>query len=114
MVTHDNRVTDVISQPDMRHAILEKDEHLQSPKESGDGESIFDKFIILMPTCWTCSPRDNAGLPGPLEKALEGTAVSDASQPIEVLRIVQSYDPYLSCAAHQQNTPGLCALHLTQ
>jgi hypothetical protein len=40
MVTHDNRVTDVISQPDMRHPILEKDEHLQSPMESGGGESI--------------------------------------------------------------------------
>ena len=57
-------------------------------------------YGILTPTCWNCSPRDNNGLPGPLEKALEGIAVKDATQPIEVLRVVQSYDPCLSCAVH--------------
>lgn len=57
-------------------------------------------YQILTPTCWNCSPRDNAGNPGPLEKALEGLAVVDAAQPIEVQRVVQSYDPCLSCAVH--------------
>lgn len=57
-------------------------------------------YQILTPTCWNCSPRDNAGNPGPLEKALEGLAVADVTQPIEVQRVVQSYDPCLSCAVH--------------
>jgi hydrogenase large subunit len=57
-------------------------------------------YQILTPTCWNCSPRDNAGTPGPLEKALEGTPVADSAQPLEVLRVVQSYDPCLSCAVH--------------
>lgn len=57
-------------------------------------------YQILSPTCWNFSPRDNAGNPGPLEKALEGTPVKDGSQPIEVLRVIQSYDPCLACAVH--------------
>jgi hydrogenase large subunit len=57
-------------------------------------------YQILTPTCWNCSPRDTAGLAGPLEKALEDTPVQDATQPVEVLRVIQSYDPCLSCAVH--------------
>lgn len=57
-------------------------------------------YQILTPTCWNCSPRDNAGNPGPLEKALEGLSVVDSAQPVEVQRVVQSYDPCLSCAVH--------------
>jgi hydrogenase large subunit len=63
-------------------------------------EKATTSYQILTPTCWNCSPRDNAGTPGPLEKALEGTPVIDSNQPIEVLRVVQSYDPCLSCAVH--------------
>lgn len=57
-------------------------------------------YQILTPTCWNCSPRDSASLPGPLEKALVGTPVTDPAQPVEVLRVVQSFDPCLSCAVH--------------
>ncbi len=57
-------------------------------------------YQILTPTCWNASPRDNNGKAGPLEKALVGTPIKDTTQPIEVLRIVQSFDPCLSCAVH--------------
>jgi hydrogenase large subunit len=57
-------------------------------------------YQVLTPTCWNCSPQDNAGVAGPLEKALEGTPVVDPAQPAEVLRVVQSFDPCLSCAVH--------------
>ncbi len=57
-------------------------------------------YQILTPTCWNCSPKDGAGVAGPLEKALEGAPMSDAAQPVEVLRVVQSFDPCLSCAVH--------------
>lgn len=57
-------------------------------------------YQILTPTCWNCSPRDQAGTPGPLERALVGTPSADPAQPVEVLRVIQSYDPCLSCAVH--------------
>ncbi len=58
------------------------------------------RYQILTPTCWNCSPRDAAGVVGPLEAALAGTPMADATQPVEVLRVVQSFDPCLSCAVH--------------
>jgi hydrogenase large subunit len=58
------------------------------------------RYQVLTPTCWNCSPRDGAGVAGPLEEALAGAPISDATQPVEVLRVVQSFDPCLSCAVH--------------
>lgn len=57
-------------------------------------------YDIITPTCWNCSPRDDQSQPGPMEYALLGTAVANADEPIEVLRIVHSYDPCLACAVH--------------
>lgn len=62
--------------------------------------SAISRYQILTPTCWNCSPRDGNDMPGPLEKALEGTPLVDAAQPVEVLRVVHSFDPCLSCAVH--------------
>lgn len=62
--------------------------------------SVIRKYQVLTPTCWNCSPRDSAGQRGPLEQALVGTPVENADQPIEVLRVVHSFDPCLDCATH--------------
>ncbi len=58
------------------------------------------RYQIITPTTWNVSPRDSKGLYGPLEEALLGTAVENADQPIEVMRIIHSFDPCLDCAAH--------------
>ena len=58
------------------------------------------RYQIVTPTCWNASPRDGAGALGPIEKALVGTPVTDVEQPIEVLRVIHSFDPCLSCAVH--------------
>ncbi len=58
------------------------------------------RYQIITPTCWNCSPRDTAGNLGPMEKALIGTPVDKADEPIEVLRVVHSFDPCLDCATH--------------
>jgi len=55
-------------------------------------------YQIITPTCWNASPRDSAGQRGPLEQALIGTAVQNPQEPIEVLRVVHSFDPCLDCA----------------
>ncbi len=57
-------------------------------------------YQIITPTCWNASPRDSAGNPGPIERALIGTPVADLQQPVEVLRVIHSFDPCLSCAVH--------------
>jgi len=59
-----------------------------------------DHYQVVTPTCWNASPRDQAGVPGPLEQAIIGTPVADVAQPIEVLRVLHSLDPCLACAVH--------------
>jgi Ni,Fe-hydrogenase I large subunit len=57
-------------------------------------------YQCVVPTTWNCSPLDDRGQPGPIEKAILGTTVEDPSQPIEVGRIVRSFDPCIACAVH--------------
>lgn len=57
-------------------------------------------YQVVTPTCWNASPRDASGKRGPIEEALIGTPVIDVVQPIEVLRVIHSFDPCLSCAVH--------------
>lgn len=57
-------------------------------------------YQCVVPTTWNCSPRDDDGKPGAVEKALEGTLIADAKQPIEIGRIVRSFDPCIACAVH--------------
>lgn len=57
-------------------------------------------YQVVTPTCWNASPKDTTGVHGPLEHAIVGTSVSDLTQPVEVLRVIHSYDPCLSCAVH--------------
>jgi hydrogenase large subunit len=37
---------------------------------------------------------------GPIEQALIGVPVADQSQPVELLRVVHSFDPCLACSVH--------------
>ncbi len=63
-------------------------------------EGTIQRYQCLVPTTWNCSPRDDAGQPGPLEKALEGVEVADRDNPVEAGRVVRSFDPCLACAVH--------------
>lgn len=54
----------------------------------------------VVPTTWNCSPRDDRGNPGTVELALEGTHIADSKNPIEVARVVRSFDPCIACAVH--------------
>jgi hydrogenase large subunit len=58
------------------------------------------RYQVVTPTAWNASPRDDANVPGPIEQALIGTPVKDVKQPIEVLRVIHSFDPCLSCSVH--------------
>jgi hydrogenase large subunit len=69
------------------------------------GRSI-DHYQVITPTCWNCSPRDDHGVLGPVEQALVGIRVQDPAKPIEVLRVIHSFDPCLSCAVHVMRPNG--------
>jgi len=58
------------------------------------------RYQVVTPTNWNASPRDDFGQLGPIEQALIGTPLADLSQPIEVLRVVHSFDPCLACSVH--------------
>lgn len=44
-------------------------------------------------TIWNASPRDDKEQRGPIEEALLGTPVPDPNNPINVVRVVRSFDP---------------------
>ena len=57
-------------------------------------------YQCVVPTTWNASPRDDKGVPGPIEQAIEGTTVKDKDNPFEIVRIVRSFDPCIACAVH--------------
>jgi hydrogenase large subunit len=59
-----------------------------------------DRYQVVTPTNWNASPKDDNGNKGPIEQALIDTPVADETQPIEVLRVVHSFDPCLACSVH--------------
>jgi len=52
-----------------------------------------DRYQIVTPSTWDCSPRDAKGVRGPMEEALVGAPIADVEKPLEALRIVHSFDP---------------------
>lgn len=58
-------------------------------------------YQIIAPTTWNFSPRDEAGLPGALEQALQGLPVEpDDPMPVLVQHVVRSFDPCMVCTVH--------------
>jgi len=68
------------------------------------------QYQVITPTCWNASPRDVAGIRGPIEEALVGTPILDAAQPVEALRVLHSFDPCTACAVHVMRPGDATAL----
>lgn len=58
------------------------------------------RYQVITPTNWNASPKDDLEQRGPIEQALIGTPIANTTKPIEVLRVIHSFDPCLSCAVH--------------
>lgn len=75
--------------------------------------SIKDKKIahyqVISPTTWNCSPKDDLNNPGPLEQALTGLKIKDENQPVEVVRVIRSFDPCLACSVQLKNSKKIRA-----
>ncbi|WP_053956391.1 nickel-dependent hydrogenase large subunit [Inediibacterium massiliense] len=61
---------------------------------------VIKNYGIITPTTWNLSPEDSRGMKGVIEKALIGTSIKDIKNPVEIGRIVRSFDPCVSCATH--------------
>ncbi|AVX20358.1 hydrogenase large subunit [Carboxydocella sporoproducens DSM 16521] len=57
-------------------------------------------YQAVVPTTWNASPRDGLEQRGPYEEALVGTPLADPAKPLEILRIIHSFDPCIACAVH--------------
>ena len=57
-------------------------------------------YQIITPTAWNMSPRDAQGQPGPMEEALLNTPVANENEPVEISRVIRSFDPCAACATH--------------
>ena len=67
-----------------------------------NSEKKISRYQVITPTAWNASPRigDASHQLGPIEQALIGTPVADENKPVELLRVVHSFDPCLACSVH--------------
>ena len=62
-----------------------------------------ENFSVIAPTTWNATPKNFDGVRGAYEEALVGLKIQDTSKPLEVLRVLHSFDPCLACAVHVMN-----------
>jgi Ni,Fe-hydrogenase I large subunit len=62
-----------------------------------------NKYQIITPTTWNINPKDHNGVHGPAEFAMIGTPVVADSEPIEILRVLHSFDFCCACTVHVFN-----------
>ena len=65
-----------------------------------DADAKIANFQLVVPTTWNLGPRDGKNVPGAAEEALTGTPVADPKRPVEILRVIHSFDPCIACAVH--------------
>ena len=63
-------------------------------------DRLIDNYQAVVPSTWNASPRDEKKVRGQFEESLIGVPVPDADNPINVVRVVRSFDPCLACAIH--------------
>lgn len=69
-------------------------------------------YQAVVPSTWNASPRDGKNQKGAYEAALTGTPVADKHQPLEILRIIHSFDPCLACAVHMTDLQNQSAVDI--
>lgn len=65
-----------------------------------------ENYQCVVSTTWNGSPRDAQGNIGAIEAALMNTKVEVAEEPVEILRILHSFDPCLACSTHVMSPEG--------
>ncbi len=68
---------------------------------------VIENYQAVVPTTWNAGPMDAAGKAGPYEASLVGLKIEDPTRPLEVLRIIHSFDPCMSCSVHVMDMNGI-------
>ncbi len=67
---------------------------------------VVENYQAVVPSTWNAGPMDATGQKGPYEADLVGLKIKDITQPLEIIRIIHSYDPCIACAVHVMDTKG--------
>jgi len=57
-------------------------------------------YQIITPSAWNLSTQSCENMKGTAERALIGTIIENPDNPVELGRIIRSFDPCISCATH--------------
>ncbi|MDR1614281.1 MAG: nickel-dependent hydrogenase large subunit [Campylobacteraceae bacterium] len=69
-------------------------------------DGLIENYQAVVPSTWNASPKDANGVRGPYEECLIGLKIADLSKPLEIIRVIHSYDPCIACAVHVMDTKG--------
>lgn len=67
---------------------------------------VVENYQAVVPSTWNAGPMDSKGEKGPYEADLVGLKIEDLTQPLEIIRVIHSYDPCIACAVHVMDTKG--------
>ncbi|EDQ00404.1 quinone-reactive Ni/Fe hydrogenase, large subunit [Shewanella benthica KT99] len=67
---------------------------------------LVENYQAVVPTTWNAGPVDANGKMGPYEAALIGLKLEDPTKPLEVIRIIHSFDPCMACSVHVMDFKG--------
>jgi quinone-reactive Ni/Fe-hydrogenase large subunit len=59
-----------------------------------------ENYQAVVPTTWNAGPVDANGKMGPYEASLIDLKLEDPTKPLEVIRIIHSFDPCMACSVH--------------
>lgn len=63
-------------------------------------------YQCVVPTTWNAAPRDPVGGHGAYELAMMDTHVAIPDKPLEIVKVIRSFDPCMACATHVFNAKG--------
>jgi len=69
-----------------------------------DGKT--DNYQCVVPTTWNACPRDKTAGHGAYEMAMMETRVQNPEMPLEIVKVIRSFDPCMACATHMYNAKG--------
>ena len=69
-------------------------------------DGLVENYQAVVPTTWNAGPRDGHGKVGPYEASLVGLKVEDPTKPLEILRVIHSFNPCMACSVHVMDYKG--------